>query len=106
MSVFVSFVDIIIKLCLNVVSITPLGLSCAVSIWNNQVIDVQLPQQVEYVVVECPPNFKGNTAQGATKPAVLDSGATVNVPMFIEQGERIIVTTADVKYVSRASKGN
>jgi elongation factor P len=72
--------------------------------WNDNIIEVQLPQQVEYTVVETSPNFKGNTAQGAMKPAVLDSGATVNVPMFIELGEKIIVSTADCKYVNRASK--
>ena len=79
------------------------GLSCAVSVWNEQVIDVQLPQQVEYEVVETPPNFKGNTAQGGNKPATLDSGAVINVPMFIETGEKIIVsTTGKPEYVSRA----
>lgn len=79
------------------------GLSCQVSIWNEQVIDVSLPAQVQYKVVETPPNFKGNTAQGGQKPATLDSGAVVNVPMFIETGENIIVSTADCKYMGRAS---
>ena len=78
------------------------GLSCQVSIWNDQVIDVQLPQQVEYDVVECPPNFKGNSAQGSTKPATIEGGAVVNVPMFIEQGEKIIVSTEDCKYMGKA----
>lgn len=82
------------------------GLSCQVSIWNEQVIDVTLPSQVDYVVTDTPPNFKGNTAQGATKPAVLDCGATVNVPMFIENGETITVSTSDCKYVGRASGSN
>lgn len=82
------------------------GLSCAVSIWNEQVIDVSLPQQVEYEVVETPPNFKGNTAQGGTKPATLDSGAVINVPMFIETGEKIMVSTQGrPEYMSRASGG-
>lgn len=80
-----------------------IGLSCEVSMWNEQVIDVQLPQQMTYTVVETPPNFKGNTAQGAQKPAKLNCGATVNVPMFIEVGEQIIVSTADCKYINRAS---
>lgn len=82
------------------------GLSCQVSIWNDQVIDVSMPQQVEYVVVETPPNFKGNTAQGGQKPAVLDCGATVNVPMFIENGERILVSTEDCKYLGRSDGKN
>jgi len=78
------------------------GLSCQISIWNDQVIDVSLPQTVTYTVVETPPNFKGNTAQGANKPATLDSGAVVMVPMFIEIGEKILVDTSEKKYMSRA----
>jgi elongation factor P len=82
------------------------GLSCQVSVWNDQVIDVSLPPSVEYVVVDTPPNFKGNSAQGAQKPATLDSGAVVQVPMFIEIGEKIMVSTADVKYLSRSGGEN
>ena len=78
------------------------GLSCQVSIWNEQVIDVQLPLSVDYEVVECPPDFKGNSAQGATKPATIEGGAVVNVPMFIEQGQIISVSTGDCKYLGKA----
>lgn len=78
------------------------GLSCQVSMWNGKVIDVVLPQQVTYTVSDTAPNFKGNTATGGQKPATLNSGAVVNVPMFIEVGEKIIVSTADCKYISRA----
>lgn len=78
------------------------GLSCQISIWNDQVIDVSLPQTVTYTVVETPPNFKGNTAQGANKPATLDSGAVVMVPMFIEIGEKIVISTTEKKYMNRA----
>ena len=80
------------------------GLSCQVVLWNEDVIEVALPPSVDYVVVETPPNFAGNTAQGGTKPAKLDCGATVNVPMFIEVGELISVSTEDVKYLGRSSK--
>ena len=72
-------------------------------IWKDQIIDVQLPHQMEYTVIETPPNFKGNTAVGGQKPAKLNGGATVNVPMFIEVGEKIIVSTADCKYLNRAN---
>jgi hypothetical protein len=51
--------------------------------------------------VETDPNFKGNTAQGGSKPAKLNSGATVTVPMFIEVGEKIKVDTREATYVSR-----
>lgn len=78
------------------------GLSCTVTIWNDRVIEVALPQSVVYTVAECPPNFKGNTAQGAQKPATLNSGAVVQVPMFINAGEKILVSTDDVKYLGRA----
>ena len=80
------------------------GLPCQVVLWNEDVIEVSLPPSVDYVVVETPPNFAGNTAQGGTKPAKLDCGATVNVPMFIEVGELISVSTDDVKYLGRSSK--
>lgn len=80
------------------------GLSCIVTCWNEEVIEVNLPQQVSYKVVDTPPNFKGNTAQGAMKPATLDSGAVVQVPMFIEIGETIIVSTEDAKYMGKDSK--
>merc|ERR1711871_543 len=80
------------------------GLSCIVTMWKDAVIDVKLPQLVEYTVVETLPNFKGNTAQGGNKPATLDCGAVINVPMFIETGEKIIVNTEGrPEYMNRAS---
>ena len=87
------------------VSLMKEGLSCSVSIWNENVIDVTLPPNVEYTVVDCPPNFKGNSGQGVTKPATLDCGAVVQVPMFIEIGEKIMVSTDDCKYLNRATGG-
>jgi elongation factor P len=71
--------------------------------WGEAIIDVALPITVEYTVVDTPPNFKGNSAQGATKPATLDAGAVVNVPMFIEIGEKIMVSTEDCKYMGRSN---
>ena len=73
-------------------------------IWNEQVIDVAFPAMMDLEVIECPPNFKGNTAQGAMKPATLEGGAVVQVPMFIETGERIRIDTKEMKYVSRSEK--
>jgi elongation factor P len=78
------------------------GLSCTVTVWNEQVIDISLPPSVEYTVVDTPPNFKGNSGQGVTKPATLDCGAVVQVPMFIEVGEKIVVSTDECKYLNRA----
>lgn len=72
--------------------------------WNEKAIDVELPPNYVYEVVETDPNFKGNTAQGGSKPAKLNSGATVNVPMFIEVGEKIKVDTREATYLARASE--
>ena len=80
------------------------GVSITALLWNNQVIDVAFPSMMELEVIECPPNFKGNTAQGAMKPATLEGGAVVQVPMFIETGEKIRIDTNEMKYVSRADK--
>ena len=65
-------------------------------------IEVTFPQSVEYTVVECPPNFRGNTAQGGQKPAKLETGGIGQVPLFIEVGEKILVSTDDLKYLGRA----
>jgi len=54
------------------------------------------------IVKETEPGEKGNTAQGATKPAVLESGLIINVPLFIKEGELIRVDTKDKKYIERA----
>lgn len=74
--------------------------------WNGDVIDVQLPANVEYTVVETEPPIKGNTGAGSggQKPALLDSGATVNVPLFIETGEKILVATEKKEYLGRSNK--
>jgi elongation factor P len=80
------------------------GLSVNVLIWNEQVIDVQLPNTLDVEIAEAPPNVKGNSAQGVTKTAVLVGGAEVQVPMFIETGEMIRIDTAEMKYLSRSDK--
>jgi len=65
------------------------------------VIGVDLPSHVELKVVETPPSEKGNTAQGGTKPATLETGAIVNVPFFVDIGTTIRVDTRDNKYLDR-----
>ena len=62
---------------------------------------VEPPISVELLVTECEPGEKGNTAQGATKPATVETGATVRVPLFINQDEIIEVDTRDGSYVGR-----
>eukprot|EP00968_Pinguiococcus_pyrenoidosus_P001938 scaffold97_cov261-Pinguiococcus_pyrenoidosus.AAC.29 len=68
------------------------GMEVAGIKWNEKIIDVELPQTMVYEVVETDPGVKGNTVQGGTKPATLDGGAVVAVPLFVEQGEMIKVS--------------
>ena len=74
---------------------------CNVTLWNNEPLLVEPPQFVELTIVETDPGLKGDTAQGGIKPARLETGATVRVPLFIEQGELIKVNTRTGEYVSR-----
>jgi elongation factor P len=69
--------------------------------WKDQVIDVELPNSVVLEVVETDPGVKGDTATGGTKPAKLETGAQVMVPLFISQGERIRIDTRNDSYLGR-----
>lgn len=69
--------------------------------YKGNVFGVEPPNFVELVITETEPGFKGDTAQGATKPATLETGATVNVPLFIDQGETIRVDTRTGEYMER-----
>ena len=62
-----------------------------------------MPTFVELKVTESPPGLKGDTAQGGTKPATLETGLSLNVPLFINQGETIKVDTRTGQYVERVS---
>ena len=68
---------------------------------NNRVIGVDLPAHVELQVVDTPPAEKGNTAQGGTKPAKLETGAVVNVPFFVANGDKIRIDTRTNEYLDR-----
>jgi elongation factor P len=63
---------------------------------------LQLPASVELEVVETEPGVKGDTVSNVTKPATLETGAVVTVPMFVNIGERIKVDTREARYISRA----
>ncbi len=69
---------------------------------DEKLIAIELPIKATYEVVEAPPGTKGNTAQGGTKVVKLDSGAEVKTPLFVNQGDQIIVNTETGEYVSRA----
>lgn len=75
---------------------------CAVTLWNGDVIAVQPPNFVELKIVETDPGMRGDTAQGGNKPAKLETGAVVKVPLFIQEGEVIRIDTRSGEYVSRA----
>lgn len=68
---------------------------------NGNVFSVEPPLFVELEITETEPGFKGDTAQGATKPAVVETGATVMVPLFVEQGDVLKIDTRTGEYLSR-----
>jgi elongation factor P len=73
-------------------------------VFEGNVISVRVPIKMEFVVKEAPPGVRGNTAQGGTKQVVLENGATLNTPLFIEEGELIRVNTETGEYVERVNK--
>jgi elongation factor P len=68
---------------------------------GGEYIGVEPPMFVELEVTETDPGFKGDTVQGGTKPATLETGAVVQVPMFINTGERVKIDTRDGRYITR-----
>ena len=71
-------------------------------LFRENPVAIEMPITVELEVTETVPGFKGDTAQGGTKPATLETGLVVNVPMFVAQGEKIKVDTRTGNYLSRA----
>jgi len=70
--------------------------------YNGEIIGINLPNSVELTVTQTEPGVKGNTATGATKNAVLETGWQVQVPLFINEGDKLLIDTRDGKYISRA----
>ena len=75
---------------------------CTVSSYKGKVFAVDPPTFVELVITETDPGFAGNTATNATKPAKLETGAEIKVPLFLEEGERIKIDTRTGEYLERA----
>ncbi len=73
-------------------------------VFGEDIINIDLPIKVELKVIESPPSFKGNTASGGSKQVKLETGANVNVPFFINQGDIVRVNTRDKTYVERVTK--
>ena len=79
------------------------GMMVEILFHNGKAIGVEVPQVVELKIVETPPNFKGDT-QGGKKPATLESGAVVQIPFHVLEGEVIRVDTVRGEYIERANK--
>ena len=77
------------------------GMDVNILSWNGKPLEVELPNTVVLEVAQTDPGVKGDTATGGTKPAVLETGAQVNVPLFISTGERIKIDTRNDTYLSR-----
>jgi elongation factor P len=70
--------------------------------WNDEIINVTLPIKMTFTVTQAPPSIKGDTQSGGNKTVTLDTGATINAPLFISEGERIVVNTQTGEYSERA----
>lgn len=73
-----------------------------IMMYQGETIGIELPNTVELEVVETEPGIKGDTASGGSKPAKLETGLVVQVPFFVNVGDRLIINTTDGSYVSRA----
>lgn len=78
------------------------GLVIEIQMYDGEILGIVLPEKIDYKVTETTDAVKGNTTNNAMKDATIESGYTIKVPMFISEGETIIVSTKDGKYVSRA----
>ena len=75
---------------------------CVVTLWNNQPLEVTAPNFVNLSIVETDPGVRGDTSGGGGKPATLETGTVVRVPLFVQTGEIVKVDTRTGEYVSRA----
>lgn len=78
------------------------NMNVSVKFFKGAPFSVEAPNFVELIITETDPGFKGDTATGATKPAILETGFKINVPLFIERGEKIRVDTRNGEYMERA----
>ncbi|MCK8624180.1 elongation factor P [Apilactobacillus xinyiensis] len=70
--------------------------------YENEVIGIEVPNTVTLEVVDTEPSIKGNTASGGSKPATMDTGLVVQVPFFVNKGDKLVINTTDGTYISRA----
>lgn len=74
--------------------------------FNGKIINIELPVKIDLKVTEAPPSLKGNTAQGGNKSVILETGAKISVPLFINEGDIVRVNTATHEYVERVEKAS
>ena len=77
------------------------GMEVKVMSYNGEILGVEVPEKVTLEVVECEPGVKGNTASNATKSSTVSTGYSLQVPLFVEVGDKLIINTNDGRYVSR-----
>ncbi len=80
------------------------GMSVDVTLFNGQPIGISIPSSVVLQITASEPGIKGDTASGASKPATLSTGAVINVPLFVSEGEWVKVDTTTGKYMERVNK--
>ena len=80
------------------------GMNVDVTLFNGQAIGISLPSHVVLQITVCEPGVKGDTASGATKPATLSTGAVINVPLFVKEGEWVKIDTAEGRYIERVNR--
>lgn len=78
------------------------GVDISIDFYEGEIIGITLPEKIEYKVIETSEAVKGNTATNAQKDATIETGKVIKVPLFIGEGESILVTTRDGKYAGRA----
>lgn len=78
------------------------GVEVNILFWDERPLWIELPPKMEFTVAETDPGIKGNSAANMYKSAKLDNGMTIRVPLFINQGDRLVVDTRDGSYVERA----
>ena len=75
-----------------------------VTSYGSEILGIEVPNTVTLEVFETEPGVRGNTANGGSKPATMETGLVVQVPFFVNAGDKLVINTQDGSYVSRANK--
>jgi elongation factor P len=78
------------------------SMDLTVQFYDNKLISISLPEKVQGVIAECEPVMKGQTASSSYKPAILENGVRIMVPPFVNQGDKVIISTTNLEYLERA----